>query len=203
MQTNLFVVSEKTKFKSHALDENHFIQSTQLSIPLRQSLDFIHLWNAHPDGFHTIMMHGKPIKTPRWQQAYGMDYAYTGKVNKALPIPEMLYPLLEWCRSEIDERLNGILLNWYDGDLKHYIGKHRDSTQNIVTGTPIVTVSLGSERTFRLRPYQSQDKLDFVALDGQVFVMPFATNQAYTHEVPHFSKNKGRRISITLRAFKP
>ena len=65
---------------------------------------------------------------------------------------EELLPVLEWSRSEIHDGLNGVLLNWYDGTLGHYIGKHRDSTTNMVSGTPIVTVSLGEARVFRLRP---------------------------------------------------
>ncbi|MFK7934561.1 MAG: alpha-ketoglutarate-dependent dioxygenase AlkB [Saprospiraceae bacterium] len=201
MQTNLFITKEKTTFKTLPLSEGYSIQTTQLPVSLRQNLDFIHLWNLHPDDFHIIKMHGKEVATPRWQQAYGMDYAYTGRVNKALPVPEILYPLLQWAQTEIDERLNGILLDWYDGDLKHYIGKHRDSTTNMVDSAPIVTISLGNERTFRLRPYQAEGKFDFNAPDGQVFVMPYITNQAFTHEVPHFGKNKGRRISVTIRAF--
>ena len=26
-------------------------------------------WALHPDEFHEIKMHGRPVKTPRWQQA--------------------------------------------------------------------------------------------------------------------------------------
>ena len=36
--------------------------------------------------------------------------------------------------------------------LDHYIGAHRDSTASMIEGVPIVTVSLGEERAFRLRP---------------------------------------------------
>jgi hypothetical protein len=34
-----------------------------------------------------------------------------------------------------------------------------------------------------------------------VFVLPYDTNQAWTHEVPHSAPIGGRRISVTLRAF--
>ncbi len=30
---------------------------------------------------------------------------------------------------------------------------------------------------------------------------PYATNKAWTHEVPHHASSRGRRISVTLRAF--
>jgi len=140
--------------------------------------------------YHEIKIGGRPQKTPRRQQAFGKDYQYTGRVNRALPVPPMLGPLLVWATATIDERLNGLLINWYDGELGHYIGKHRDSTKNLIKGAPIVTVSFGEERVFRLRQY-----------GGDVFIMPYETNLAWTHEVPHAKGSVGRRISVTLRAF--
>ena len=52
------------------------------------------LWRVHPLAYHEIMMHGRAVKTPHWQQAFGMDYHYTGCVNRALPVPPMLGALL-------------------------------------------------------------------------------------------------------------
>lgn len=159
------------------------------------------LWAMHPAEYHRIMIHGREVETPRWQQAYGEDYHYTGQTNKALPLPAALEPLLAWAREVIDARLNGLLLNWYDGGLDHYIGAHRDSTASMIEGAPIVTVSLGEERAFRLRPWKGKGFRDFRAEDGSVFVLPYSTNEAWTHEVPHSARRRGRRISITLRAF--
>jgi alkylated DNA repair dioxygenase AlkB len=161
------------------------------------------LWALHPDTFHEIVMHGRKVRTPRWQQAYGADYAYTGNVNRALPLAPAMEPWLAWARAEIDARLNGLLFNWYDGTAGHYIGKHRDSEVNRVEGTPIVTVSLGEERVFRVRPWRGDGFVDVPATHGGVIVMPWATNRAFTHEVPAPRGASGRRISVTLRAFHP
>ena len=189
-------------FTRHQLDDQHCIYSGVLPNHLRLSGPaFERLWNLHPDEYHEIKMHGRLVKTPRWQQAYGADYHYTGRVNRALPVPPILQPLLDWCRAEIDGELNGILLNWYDGSRGHYMGKHRDSTKNMVNGGPIVTISFGEERKFRLRPWKQSGMKDFSARDGTVFVMPYDTNLAWTHEVPASAKRQGRRISVTLRAF--
>jgi alkylated DNA repair dioxygenase AlkB len=174
--------------------------------PLQPSPEqFSALWEMHPLDYHEIKMHGRMVKTPRWQQAFGHDYAYTGRVNRALPIPTNLEPLVSWAREVVDTRLNGILVNWYDSALRHYIGRHRDSVSGLVEGSPIVTISLGAERTFRLRPWPSKlggPRVDLPATDGAVFAMPWATNRAYTHEVPAGRACSGRRISVTLRAFK-
>lgn len=188
--------------RSVALDAEHVVEVGMMPAALvPDAAGFAALWDLHPGDFHEILMHGRKVKTPRWQQAFGADYRYTGNVNRALPVPDALAPLHDWIREHIDPRLNGLLLNWYDAERAHYIGKHRDSTINMIVGAPIVTVSFGAERTFRLRPWKGSGLRDFDARDGTVFVIPYETNLAWTHEVPHSGKSQGRRISITLRAF--
>lgn len=165
------------------------------------TLSFQELWDMHPAEYHTLKMHGREVKTPRWQQAYGKDYRYTGARNNALPIPGVLKPYIDWCREHIDERLNALLLNWYDGQKNHYIGAHRDDQRDLVEGSPIVTISQGEARVFRMRPYKKEGFQDVLMEDGDVIVIPWETNKSWTHEVPKFSKYQGKRISITLRVF--
>lgn len=182
------------------LGDGHTFLTGDLPADLRPDpAAFEALWRTRPAEYHEILIHGRAVKTPRWQQAFGVDYRYTGRVNRALPVPPRLTPLLEWARGLVDERLNGILVNWYDGSLGHYIGRHRDSAAGMIKGVPIVTVSFGEERVFRLRPYRGEGRRDFPARDGRVFVMPYETNLAWTHEVPRARKSTGRRISVTLR----
>jgi alkylated DNA repair dioxygenase AlkB len=192
-------------FERLDLDEGHCLWLGRVPEGLVPNTEtFEALWQMHPEDFHEIKMYGRLIKTPRWQQAYGKDYHYTGRVNKAKTIPPLLEPFLDWSREHIDLNLNGLLLNWYEGRLGHYIGPHRDSVANLVLGTPIVTISFGEERTFRLRRAATKLKatpIDIPALNGSVFVMPWETNRAFTHEVPCSSRHVGRRISVTLRGF--
>lgn len=103
----------------------------------------------------------------------------------------------------LDQRLNGLLLNWYQGP-DHHIGPHRDNTTDLVEGSPIVTISFGEQRTFRLEPVGRGDSsaVDFVTGEGTVLVLPWDTNQAWKHSVPSDPKRyRGRRISVTARAF--
>ena len=162
---------------------------------------FQHLWDLHPENYHIVNIMGRDIPTPRWQQAYGRNYRYTGAEQNALPIPDELRPFMDWAQENINPGLNGLLLNWYDGQRKHYIGAHRDDTRDLVSGSPIVTISLGEERIFRMRPYKQKGKVDIPMPHGSVIVVPATTNSKWTHEVPHFAKNTGRRISITLRVY--
>lgn len=196
---------------SHDLDGVHRLFSRDLPAELLPSRDRVHeLWQRHPADFAELVMHGRVVKAPRWQQALGRNYRFSGRVSRALAVPESLAPLLAWSQSEVDPRLNGLLLNWYDAGLGHYIGPHRDKTNGLVHGAPIVTISLGAERVFRMKPWTPprlrrntprSSARDFAATHGMVFVMPFDTNGAWTHEVPHLSGDRGRRISVTLRAF--
>ena len=163
--------------------------------------EFDRWWALHPESFHEIRMHGKLVKTPRWQQAYGADYRYTGNTNRALPVPDAFARIHAWIRDELDARINGLLLNWYDAERGQYIGKHRDSTIDMIEGAPIVTLSFGAARTFRIRRWKGDATHDFPTGNGTVLVMPYDTNLQWTHEVPHSAKVLGRRISITGTAF--
>ncbi|HEX9639799.1 MAG TPA: alpha-ketoglutarate-dependent dioxygenase AlkB, partial [Candidatus Krumholzibacteria bacterium] len=165
--------------------------------------EFAIAWGFHPGDYHRIKMHGRLVATPRWQQAYGRDYEYTGRVNTALPLETLtaavgrIQTIVSWSREEIDGRLNGLLLNWYDGNLGHYIGRHRDSTRNMIEGAPIVTLSFGESRRFRLRPYRAPtEPVDFEAGNGTVFVMPYETNLAWTA----YSGQSERAIRFKMNA---
>lgn len=160
------------------------------------------VWRMHPEDKHLIMIHGREVVTPRWQQAYGADYLYTGRKNSALSTPLLLLPLLIWIQRVVSKRLNGLLLNWYEG-ASHYIGPHHDSTKFLVPGLPIVTISFGETRIFRLTLEKHVPKVvhDFPAPPGTVFVMPFGTNEVWKHAVPKSARYQGKRISVTFRAF--
>jgi alkylated DNA repair dioxygenase AlkB len=189
-------------FDCHELEDGSIFFTGALPGHLRFAAgEFEALWDLHPERFHDIMVHGRLVPTPRWQQAFGRDYHYTGQTNRALPVPKELEPFLRWAQEAVHEGLNGLLLNWYDGELAHYIGPHHDETRDLVIDVPIVTISLGEERVFRLIHEKRKAKRDFCARDGAVFIMPYETNLAWKHSVPKFARFKGRRISVTLRAF--
>jgi alkylated DNA repair dioxygenase AlkB len=190
------------KFEYQSLDDRHTFLTGVL--PVEQRFDasaFESLWRLHPIAYHEIVMGGRKVLTPRWQQAFGLDYRYSGRINRALPIPPLLQPLLSWASNNIDARLNAILVNWYDGARGHYMGRHRDTMNKLLKDAPIVTISFGEERIFRLRPRGGTGHTDFVSRDGAVFVMPYETNREWTHEIPRLKKYLGRRVSVTLRGF--
>jgi alkylated DNA repair dioxygenase AlkB len=188
----------------HELGGGHRFLTGWLPAEVLNSLSFEALWELHPSTFPEIHLHGKRVRLPRWQQAYGVDYHFSGQTSSAVPVPAEVHPVLDWCQSRISPALNGLLLNWYDGRQGHYIGRHRDSTRGLVPSSSIVTVSLGEERIFRLRPwphYAGAMPTDFHTGNGSVFILPWDTNRTFTHEVTSSTRLTDRRISITVRAF--
>lgn len=197
-------MKDLANFTCHPLADGNKFFVGELPSDLRFTPDlFDALWHMQPAEATVIQIHGRKVPIPRKQQAYRTDYHFSGQTSLALPVPAMLTPVWAWARETIHESLNGLLLNWYDGSLRHYIGKHRDSRVNMIPGAPIVTISLGEERTWRLGPWHrsGEQTVDLSARDGTVFVMPYEANLAWTHAVPHSRRYVGRRISITLRAF--
>lgn len=193
----------EAQFVTVDLGDGHVFHTGRLPDELTwDQATFDAAFNLHPVDRHWIKMLGKSVQTPRWQQAYGATYSYTGSDNTALPIPSLLKSLLLWTRENVDERLNGLLLNWYYGPAD-YIGPHHDDTDDLVVGSPIVTISFGEQRTFRLSKGRAPSKriIDVTAGPGAVFVTPWDTNNAWKHSVPKRTSYLGRRISVTLRAF--
>lgn len=186
-------------FTAHDLGDGlTFLEGT---LPAELTWDarrFEEVWAVHPAERPVITMVGKKVAIPRWQQAFGHDYRFSNQTSVAAPVPDLLEPLRRWCREHIHPRLNGLLLNWYDGP-GHYIGAHHDSTDGLVPGTPIVTISFGEARTFRL--IKGREKRDHAAPNGRIFVLPYDTNLAWKHLVPKSTRYSGRRISVTVRAF--
>jgi hypothetical protein len=173
-------------FQSTELSSGDLFWAGSLPVSILKRMSFDALWDLHPVDFSEILIHGRRVKTPRWGQAFGRDYRFSGQLAQSDPIPPFL---------------NGLLLNWYDGSLGHYIGKHRDKTMGMVVGTPIVTVSFGEARVFRLREWKGTESVDFVAENGSVFIVPYEMNKRWTHEIPKAKRYQGKRVSVTVRAF--
>lgn len=187
----------------HELDSAHSIHTgmlpTELLLP---DLEFEQLWNEHPQESAKIKMVGKLIPMPRFQQAYEFDYLFSQPPSLAIPAPLLLRRYLNWIREYLDDRLNGLLVNWYDGP-SHYIGPHSDETEQLIPGSPIVTLSFGEPRVFRLSHGRGDDRrvYDLPTAQGLIILIPWETNLVWKHSVPKSIKYQGRRISVTARAF--
>lgn len=182
------------------LDETSYV--VQEVIPDDLQYDFEQLWDLHPEQYGQVRMMGKIVETPRWQQTYGHDYYYTGMLHHALPLPEPFKPFLDWANTLGYNEFNQVLINWYQ-DGQHYIGKHSDDESQLVPGSPILSISLGAVRKFRIRSKHDNSIIqDLDTLNRSYMVMCGRMQKDYTHEIVKTSKECGRRINITMRQFK-
>jgi alkylated DNA repair dioxygenase AlkB len=204
---------ETTTRPAELQGKNYWAECTTMPLSVYRSADsspntdgvdarvFKHLWNLHPEDYHHIKIYGKDTATPRYQQSYGMDYAFSGTVAKALPIPEGVV-------------FNQVLLNWYQ-DGNHYIGSHADDEKSITPGSPIVTITFcrrhKEARVFRLRDFTSNTSKaivhDIVTTHRKVIVMGGDFQKHFRHEIVKASSDAraaamGKRISVTLRVFR-
>ena len=141
----------------------------------------------------------KKIPLPRLTNWWGPRYKYSGIVN-----PEQEIPLLldVWCKYFTDivkptAPFNSVLGNYYlDG--KGSIGWHKDNEKEFTPDPLIISVSLGSTRTFQLRE-DSTKKITKVELGhGDMIYMGHGSQLNYDHSIP--KENKGERINLTFRS---
>ena len=184
---------------------NCWVEKGQIPFELNKD-QYQELWRSHPIEKHEIFIFNKYHKVPRWQQAYGKNYQFSGNEAKALPITEQLQKYIDWANTnEIMQGrsggLNGILINWYETG-EHYIGWHSDDESQLENGAPIYTISLGAKRTFKVREKRNKKNVTNYELEnGDFFIMGGEFQKYYQHHLPKRIKCKDSRISITIRKF--
>lgn len=183
------------------------------SIPLklipRSKKAFDVFWNLHPDVRSEIMMYGKSVQIPRFQQAYLRDYKFSGTTSKIVELPSVFQPYIDYANTLGYGKFNSFLVNWYENG-ENYIGSHSDSSTGLVPGSPIITITLclpGTLRKFRVRDKTPEKTIvkDISTFNGSILVMGTNFQSFYKHEIVKIAgtgaKKAGARISITLRQF--
>ena len=167
-------------------------------------LTFERIWNLHPKEYANGIIFGQSQEFKRWDQSYGQDYKYAGKLHKSLPIEDpFLDSLLKWVSSHSGQEYKAILINWYQ-DGTHYIGYHADSESSIVANSAIYSFSYGQERDFCLKSKDKSHQQKIYMKNGSLIIMGGEMQKYYKHAVPKraLSTCPERRINITLRLFK-
>lgn len=140
-----------------------------------------------------------------------MSYQFSQQVAVAQPLdtapPLVARELDAWNHALPGARLNGALLNWYDGRRGHYIGRHADDEWQLRASVPIVSLSFGQARRFRFThksaDWASREKVVLELEDGDALVMGGEMQRTHKHEVMKLRTKDplGRRINLTLRSF--
>lgn len=172
-------------------------------IPTKEQYSSV--WNRHPSEFHKIKIAGKETEIPRWQQAYGKSYNYSGAMIEAAEPDELISNLISLMNVLVgSEMFNMCLCNWYKPE--HYIGKHSDDTKQLVINSPIASISWGYTRTFVLTPKEKGETLSLDLNNGDLVIMGGTCQQTHKHEIKKISEKKqssaDTRINFTFRCFK-
>lgn len=188
-----------------SFNDNCWLEKGNIPIKISKE-EYKILWTSHPKERNEIFIFNKYYKVPRWQEAYGKNYFFSGNTAIAKPITEQLKKYLNWANmNEIKNGrnggLNGILVNWYQ-DGEHYIGWHSDDESQLDKKAPIYTISLGSTRTFRIREKKNtKNTTDYELENNSFLIMGGEFQKYYQHQLPKRKKCKNSRISITIRKF--
>uniref|UniRef100_A0A0G4HVT0 Fe2OG dioxygenase domain-containing protein n=1 Tax=Chromera velia CCMP2878 TaxID=1169474 RepID=A0A0G4HVT0_9ALVE len=170
---------------------------------------FERLWELHPKDLGEIVLYGKRIQTPRWVASYGRTYFFSGVKHDAFPLEDpFLKKLCAFASDHAGCDMNGVLVNWYQ-DGSHYIGWHSDDESSMVSGSPIYSFTFaeaGGRRDFVVRDKKKKEKVRTFELENNgLLIMGGSRFQSlFQHSVPKRAPSKcpGRRINVTIRAFK-
>jgi alkylated DNA repair dioxygenase AlkB len=148
----------------------------------------------------TLAMYGKEVLEPRLIAWYGdHPYTYSGRTQAARPLIPTLNEIRIRMEELIDGPLNGVLLNLYR-DGKDSIGMHADNEPEFGKHPTIVSVSLGSTRTFKFQSkFDKSQKVTVPLESGSVLIMRGATQENWKHGIDKTKEELGPRINLTFR----
>jgi alkylated DNA repair dioxygenase AlkB len=152
-----------------------------------------------------IKVFGKTYKQPRLTALYGMNnasYRYSGITM----FPKPFNFILKEIKTKIEEiteiKFTTVLLNFYrDGSDSN--GWHSDDEKELGENPVIVAISLGAERTFRLRHKKDKtQKKNLILQHGSLLIMKGETQHHWQHCIPKSKKDIKPRINLTFRVIK-
>lgn len=157
-----------------------------------------------PLQLETPIIRGVPMPTRRSSCAYGKKpgavYRYVGIERKSHERPPLLASL--WAKVEAETRAEFnfcLCLLYPDGEAS--LGWHSDDERDLVSGSPIASVSLGAERTFALRVKGTGSRCAAVELaHGSLLVMSGKCQAHTEHTITPESRVKLPRINLTFRS---
>jgi alpha-ketoglutarate-dependent dioxygenase alkB family protein 2 len=179
-----------------------------------------------------VRIHGKYIKIPRKQVAYGKEgteYNFTGNKVKARSYDENdeisleIKKLITNLNSDLGRQYNFVLINRYE-DGNQYIGPHSDDERDLIEDYTIAGISLGAERNIVFtkgytikketntksitnwfhneKHDELPDEYKLKLENGSLFVMYQPTNKKWKHSIPKVNICNQPRISLTFREMK-
>ena len=161
---------------------------------------------------HSIKIFGREVASPRlscWIGDAGTGYTYSRTRFEPRPWPESLAMLRGRVERDCQAPFNSVLANLYRNG-SDSMGWHSDDEPELGAQPVIASLSLGADRSFRLRRKlargvraQSTDTLSLPLSHGSLLRMAGDTQRLYRHEVPKTRALTAARINLTFRWIGP
>ncbi|MCA8986229.1 MAG: alpha-ketoglutarate-dependent dioxygenase AlkB [Planctomycetaceae bacterium] len=130
--------------------------------------------------------------------SFGKPYDYSQMSYAATEIPACLVNVVEYLKLRLNILFNNCLLNLYETG-QNTMGFHSDDVHNLVPGTGVAIVSLGSERIITFRSMDQSQLVDFRLSPGSMLYMDSDVQKDWMHAIRK-QGDAGPRISLTWRA---
>lgn len=149
-----------------------------------------------------IKIFGKVYKQPRLTALYGINdssYRYSGITMFPKPFNSVLKEIKTRIEESTEVKFTSVLLNYYrDGSDSN--GWHSDDEKELGKNPVIASLSLGADRTFRLRHKKDKTQRKKLTLQhGSLLLMAGGTQHHWQHCIPKSKKVINPRINLTFR----
>ncbi len=135
-----------------------------------------------------------------WYGDQLFSYTYSNKTKIALPWQNELMELLPLVNEQSKTVFNCCLANLYP-DGNSGMGWHTDNEKTLVKNAPIASLSLGTDRVFKLKHKTSGKIIALTLNHGSLLVMKNETQDYWIHCLPKAKKINTSRINLTFRVF--
>lgn len=159
-----------------------------------KNIDREQIWYQN-DGYYFCKKWLK--RYPRWE-----SHKYNKVIKK---VEEYIQENIINKIKEIDENLNKVQLNsclvnkYNDGT--QFISPHRDSINSFGKDPLIIGLSIGAERTLKIRRLKDKKEYNLRLENNSIFIMGGASQRLYVHEIPKEIQCKDIRYSFTFREY--
>jgi alkylated DNA repair dioxygenase AlkB len=148
---------------------------------------------------------GRPVPREEiWIGPYA--YRFSGRTLEPASWTPDIEDIREKIQRDYGGEYNSVLLNRYASG-QDSVSWHSDDEPEMDSTHPIASVSLGTSRTFLVRPVADnqnaqRDLRTYLLNSGSLLVMPPEFQQKYRHCVPKSAAACGPRINLTFRRMK-
>jgi alkylated DNA repair dioxygenase AlkB len=144
-------------------------------------------------------MGARVIPMPRRVAFYGpYDYAYSGAVHPACPLPPRLDEVRRRIEATTGLRFNTVLMNLYR-DERDSVSWHSDDDYPHGGNPAVASLSLGATRRFRVAHRRAKESFGIDLANGDLLVMTGRSQVDYRHALPKSRLVTGARINLTYR----